>query len=200
MLPLRRSGSQPERRSQVRTCAGPILAANVSEQRSKQLRPSVEVAKRFHIHSFTKVGLTASYDDGRNLDRFSRYQPLFSSRPRIRSIPGGADTFNAVGVVGGSCGFNVMEFVKFEGIYNHAWAGTRASRTASATPTGSSSTSVPLHYGGRVSRRRSLWRPTGIPNATMTAGDSSSWCSSHCRLLCPRQTRAAREQPRGTPS
>jgi hypothetical protein len=85
------------------------------------LKYYVEAAKQFYIRSFTKASLTASYYDGRDLDRFSRYQPSFLSRPRIRGIPGGADTFDAVGVVGASYGFDVMEFVKFEGIYNHAW-------------------------------------------------------------------------------
>jgi hypothetical protein len=85
------------------------------------LKYYLEATKQFYIRSFTKAGLTASYYDGQDLDRFSRYQPSFLSRPRIRGIPGGADTFDAVGVVGASYGFDVMEFVKFEGIYNHAW-------------------------------------------------------------------------------
>jgi hypothetical protein len=80
-----------------------------------------EVGKQFYIGSFTKAGLSASYYDGKSLDRFSRYQPSFLSRPRIHGIPGGADTFDAVGVIGGSYGFNAMEVVKFEGVYNHAW-------------------------------------------------------------------------------
>jgi hypothetical protein len=85
------------------------------------LKYYVEAQKQFYIGSFTKAGLTGSFYDGQHLDRFSRYQPSFLSRPRIHGIPGGTDTFDSVGVVGGSYGFNVMELFKLEGVYNHAW-------------------------------------------------------------------------------
>ncbi len=88
---------------------------------SRHLKYYLEAGKQFYIGSFTKAALTGAYYGGRDLDRFSRYQPSFLSRPRIRGIPGGADTFDAVGVVGASYGFNVMEMVKLEGSYNHAW-------------------------------------------------------------------------------
>jgi hypothetical protein len=93
---------------------------------SRYLKYYAEVGKQFYIRSFHKAGLTASYYGGDNLDRFSRYQPSFLTRPRIRGIPGGADTFDDVAVVGASYGFNVMDVVKLEGIYNHAWGRNRS--------------------------------------------------------------------------
>jgi hypothetical protein len=82
---------------------------------------SGEASKQFYLGKFTKAGLTASYYGGERLDRFSRYQPSFLSRPRIRGIPSGTDTFDAIGVAGAQIGFNAMGAVWLEGMYNHAW-------------------------------------------------------------------------------
>ncbi len=71
-----------------------------------------------------QAGPHLSYYGGEHLDRFSRYQPSFFSRPRIRGIPSGTDTFDALAVAGVSR-FNIMDFVKLEGSYNHAWGRNR---------------------------------------------------------------------------
>ncbi len=80
-----------------------------------------DASKQFYIGKFTKAGLTASYYGGTHLDRLSRYQPSFLSRPRIRGIPSGTDTFDAVGVAGVQLGFNAFDVVWVEGMYNRAW-------------------------------------------------------------------------------
>ncbi len=80
-----------------------------------------EASKQFYIGKFTKAGLSASYYGGSHLDRLSRYQPSFLSRPRIRGIPSGTDTFDAVGVAGVQFGFNAFDVVWVEGMYNRAW-------------------------------------------------------------------------------
>jgi hypothetical protein len=82
---------------------------------------SGEASKQFYIAKFTKAGVSASYYGGERLDRFSRYQPSFLSRLRIRGIPGGTDTFDAIGVAGVQLGFNALDAVWVEGMYNHAW-------------------------------------------------------------------------------
>jgi hypothetical protein len=82
---------------------------------------SGEAVKQFYFGKFTKAGLSASYYGGEDLDRFSRYQPSFLSRPRIRGIPSGTDTFDAVGVAGVQLGFNAFDVVWVEGMYDHAW-------------------------------------------------------------------------------
>ena len=82
---------------------------------------SGEASKQFYLAKFTKAGLSASYYGGERLDRFSRYQPSFLSRPRIRGIPSGTDTFDAIGVAGAQLGFNAFDAVWVEGMYNHAW-------------------------------------------------------------------------------
>ena len=86
---------------------------------------SGEASKQFYLGKFTKAGLSASYYGGERLDRFSRYQPSFLSRPRIRGIPSGTDTFDAIGVAGAQFGFNAFDAVWVEGMYNHAWGRNR---------------------------------------------------------------------------
>ncbi len=83
---------------------------------------SAEFNKQIYLGRFTKGGISTSYYGGDRLDRFSRYRPSFLSRPRIRGIPSGTDSFDAVGLASVNYGFNVMELVKFEGYYNYARA------------------------------------------------------------------------------
>ena len=86
---------------------------------------SGEIGKQFYVGKFNKIGATVSYFGGSGLDRFSRYQPSFLSRPRIHGIPGGTDQFDQVAVASATYAFNVMEAVKIEAMYNRAWAQTR---------------------------------------------------------------------------
>ncbi len=82
---------------------------------------SAEFGKQFYVTAFSKANLTLGYYGGDHLDRFSRYQPSFLARPRIRGVPSGADSFDALGVAGLSYGFNVFDVIKLEGLYNRAW-------------------------------------------------------------------------------
>lgn len=84
-----------------------------------------DFSKSLYFGKFTKTGLNLSYYSGEHLDRFSRYRPSFFSRPRVRGIPSGTDSFDTLAVAGISHGFNLMDFIKFEGSYNHAWARNR---------------------------------------------------------------------------
>jgi hypothetical protein len=85
------------------------------------LKYSGEFSKQFYFGRFSKISLSGGYFGGNQLDRFSRYQPSFLSRPRIRGIPAGTDAFDAVAVVGAVYGFNVFDVIKLEGMYNRAW-------------------------------------------------------------------------------
>ena len=85
------------------------------------LKYSGEFSKQFYFGNFSKAAVSAGYYGGDQLDRFSRYLPSFLSRPRIRGIPSGTDSFDAVGVTGVLYGFNVLDVIKVEGMYNRAW-------------------------------------------------------------------------------
>ena len=86
---------------------------------------SGDFTKNLYFGKFQKSGLSLSYYSGEHLDRFSRYQPSFFSKPRVRGIPSGVDTFDTIAVAGISHGFNIGDVLKFEGSYNHAWAKNR---------------------------------------------------------------------------
>ncbi len=82
----------------------------------------VEVSQHLYVGKLARGGVSAAYYGGANLDRFSRYQSSFLTKPRIVGIPAGVDTFDAIGLAGAYYGFNVLDLVKLEGSYNHAWA------------------------------------------------------------------------------
>jgi hypothetical protein len=79
-------------------------------------------SKDYYIRKFTKGGWNLAYYGGDQLDRFSRYFPSFFSNPRIHGIPGGTDSFDAIAMGNVHYGFNVMDLMKFEGMYSYARA------------------------------------------------------------------------------
>jgi hypothetical protein len=78
--------------------------------------------KTVYIGKFTKATADFSYYGGNQLDRFSRYQPSFFSRPRIHGLPNGYDMFDAVAIGSVSYGFDILNFIKFDGMYSYARA------------------------------------------------------------------------------
>jgi hypothetical protein len=78
--------------------------------------------KDYYIGKFTKGGYDFSYWGGDQLDRFSRYFPSFFSAPRLHGIPSGTDSFDAIAMGNVHYGFNVMDFMKFDGMYSYARA------------------------------------------------------------------------------
>lgn len=85
-----------------------------------------DFSKSFYFGKFTKSAVELSYFGGQQLDRFSRYAPSFFSSPTIRGIPSGTDTFDNIAVATVSHGFNIMDLIKFQAFYNHAWAQNRS--------------------------------------------------------------------------
>lgn len=78
--------------------------------------------KTYYIGKFTRAGWDFGYSGGDQLDRFSRYWPSFFSTPRLHGIPGGTDSFDAIAMGDVNYGFNVMDLIKFEGLYAYARA------------------------------------------------------------------------------
>jgi hypothetical protein len=84
-----------------------------------------EFGKDFFFGKFTEAGIHLSYYGGDKLDRISRYTTSFIGEPKIKGVPSGTDSFDAVGVASVYHGINILEFIKFEGSYSHAWARNR---------------------------------------------------------------------------
>ena len=78
--------------------------------------------KTVYIGKFTKASADFSYYGGNQLDRFSRYQPSFFSRPRIHGLPNGYDMFDAMAIGSVSYGLNILNFIKLDGSYSYARA------------------------------------------------------------------------------
>jgi len=78
--------------------------------------------KDYYFKKFTKGGYDLAYYGGNQLDRFSRYAPFLFSEPRLHGIPGGTDSFDAIAMANAHYGFNMMDFIKVEGMYSYARA------------------------------------------------------------------------------
>jgi hypothetical protein len=85
-------------------------------------RYNADFNKTYYVGKFTKAGWDFSYFGGDQLDRFSRYWPSFFSEPRLHGIPGGTDQFDAVAQGDVNYGFNILDFIKVEGLYSYARA------------------------------------------------------------------------------
>jgi len=83
---------------------------------------SADFNKDYYIGKFTKGGWDLSYWGGDQMDRFSRYFPSFLSSPRLHGIPPGTDSFDAIATANVHYGFNVMDFMKVDGMYSYARA------------------------------------------------------------------------------
>jgi len=83
---------------------------------------NADLYKDYYIGKFTKGGWDLSYWGGDQLDRFSRYFPSFLASPRLHGIPPGTDSFDAIAMANVHYGFNVMDFMKVDGMYAYARA------------------------------------------------------------------------------
>ncbi|MCL4488909.1 MAG: hypothetical protein M1570_12365 [Chloroflexi bacterium] len=95
-------------------------AAQAAPAKSAYTLYSGNLAKTYYVGKFTKAGWDFAYYGGNQLDRFSRYQPSFFSQPRVHGLPSGYNTFDAVAIGSVNYGFNIMDFIKFEGMYSYA--------------------------------------------------------------------------------
>jgi hypothetical protein len=83
---------------------------------------NLDLNKDYYLGKFTKGGWDLSYWGGDQLDRFSRYFPSFLASPRLHGIPPGTDSFDAIAMANVHYGFNVMDFMKVDGMYAYARA------------------------------------------------------------------------------
>jgi hypothetical protein len=103
-------------------CAAESLPSRLPLLQSGYTLYDADLNKDYYIGKFTKGGWDLAYYGGAQLDRFSRYFPSFFSTPRIHGIPGGTDSFDAIAMGNVHYGFNVMDLMKFEGMYSYARA------------------------------------------------------------------------------
>ena len=103
-------------------CTAPSPSSDLPLPQSAYTLYDADLNKDYYFGKFTKGGWDMAYYGGDQLDRFSRYFPSFFSNPRIHGIPGGTDSFDAIAMSNVHYGFNVMDMMKFEGMYSYARA------------------------------------------------------------------------------
>jgi hypothetical protein len=96
-------------------CAAQPLPSKLPLLQSAYTLYDADLNKDYYIRKFTKSGWDLAYYGGDQLDRFSRYFPSFFSTPRIHGI-------DAIAMSNVHYGFNVMDLMKFEGMYSYARA------------------------------------------------------------------------------
>jgi hypothetical protein len=111
------------------TSAPPPAGCGSSSQTLLVQRPqsaftlyNADFNKDYYVGKFTKGGWDLSYWGGNQLDRFSRYFPSFLSSPRLHGIPPGTDSFDAIAMANVHYGFNLLDFMKIDGMYAYARA------------------------------------------------------------------------------
>jgi hypothetical protein len=92
------------------------------------LRWDVRAAKSWYLRRFQRLGLELDYFDGRNLDRFSKYQFGFFGASRVHGYQSGKVRAESAYAAHVSYGVGVGEVVRLDLIGDTAWATDEASR------------------------------------------------------------------------
>ncbi len=91
------------------------------------LRWDVRAAKSWYLPRFQRLGLELDYFDGRNLDRFSKYQFGFFGASRVHGYQSGKVRAESAYAAHVSYGIGVGEVVRLDLIGDTAWATDEAS-------------------------------------------------------------------------
>jgi hypothetical protein len=95
-------------------------AAEYDEKQDTWDRFSFSAGRSFYLPKFQRIGVELNYLDGRNLDRFSKYELGYFGAQRVRGIASG--TVRAERAILGhlSYGFVVSNALRLEAFYDHA--------------------------------------------------------------------------------
>ncbi len=87
----------------------------------------VRAAKSWYLPRFQRLGLEADYEDGRDLDRFSRYQFGFFGASRVHGYSSGRVRADKAYAAHASYGIGIGEIVRLDLVGDAAWATDEAS-------------------------------------------------------------------------
>lgn len=95
-------------------------AAEYDEKQATWDRFSFSAGRSFYLPKFQRIGVELNYLDGRNLDRFSKYELGYFGAQRVRGIASG--TVRAESAILGhfSYGFVISDALRLEAFYDHA--------------------------------------------------------------------------------
>lgn len=89
------------------------LASSRTEGPGSYLTWNAVLAKSFHLQAFQKVAVSASWMDGRDLDRFSKYAFTYMGRHKMAGFAGSGVRFGRGGFLHLLYEFNLAEVVRF---------------------------------------------------------------------------------------
>lgn len=78
------------------------------------------VGRSFYLPKFQRIGIELDYMDGRNLDRFSKYELGFFGTQRVRGIASGSVRAERAILGHLSYGFVISDLFRLEAFYDHA--------------------------------------------------------------------------------
>jgi len=87
----------------------------------------LSAVKEWSLPDFQKFRLEASYLDGQNLDRFSKYSFGFFGSTRVSGFKSGAVRIDKAVIASGTYGLSIASVFRLDLTVDHAWATDRAS-------------------------------------------------------------------------
>lgn len=95
--------------------------AEYSEDQQNFSRWSASFGKQFYLPKFQRLGIEVGYVDGRNLDRFSKFELSNFGSHKIRGLPSGTVRAERSTIAHLSYGFVISDQIRIEGFYDHGW-------------------------------------------------------------------------------
>jgi hypothetical protein len=100
----------------------PTAATAAAAARSRTyMKYTATVSRTFMLGPFQKLHVDGAWFDGRDLDRFVKYQFGMFDATRIHGVPVSGVRFARLAMVRGSYSFNVFDQYRFDLFVDHAW-------------------------------------------------------------------------------
>jgi len=106
---------------------GPAGGADYDPDAQDYATWGVTLAKNWYLSGFRKLGLEVGYLDGRNLDRFSKYQFGFFGDTRVHGYQIGKVRAEKAYIAHATYGFELGSLLRLDAVGDAAWATDRTS-------------------------------------------------------------------------
>jgi len=94
--------------------------ANDIERSKSYLLWDVSMGKTFYLPNFQKIGLSLSYMDGKDLDRFSQYEFTYMGSKSLSGFTGSGIRFDRGAIARALYAFDIAKVIRFSAIIDHA--------------------------------------------------------------------------------
>jgi hypothetical protein len=115
---------------------GAYVAADPAPAQDSFSKWGLTAFKEWNLHAFQKVQAEIDYLDGRNQDRFSRYEFSLFGQDSLSGFAGSGIRFDRGAIARGWYGFNFLEAIRFNAGVESAWVEQEASSAGYQSFTG----------------------------------------------------------------